>query len=190
MIVPEGYVSFEEVGRELQASYVNRDDSTPDGFDFDDAGWCNELWRIAAQLSIKGVWPAGGILNIPNANRRESRSGGWHGPNADYTPFENDWLDICDGKIISGEFAGCRLVILKVEWEGYLRERGGSPANKGGRPKHVAFEWYKARGFDRGGKYIGQLQSEMPKNADGDPPSPSTIRDWEKKYGKKPPPET
>lgn len=182
MIVPEGYISFKDVGRTLACSYVYADDTQPNGQDFNDGAWCDELWKVAEQLQIKGATGVGIILDIPADDRRETASRGWYGVHADYTPFENEWLDLSDGRIIAGDFKGCMIVIPKVEWETYLRERRGNPANLGGRPRLPAFEWYKARGFKRNGMTLKQLRREMPCDKRGNKPSDSTILSWENEF--------
>jgi len=69
MIVPKGYIAFEEAGRELASSYVYADDTQPNGQDFDDGAWCDELWKVAEQLQIKGATGLGIILDIPADDR-------------------------------------------------------------------------------------------------------------------------
>lgn len=55
-------------------------------------------------------------------------------------------------------------------------------AMKGGRPRHPAYDWYAQRGFERGGLSMNALQREMPRDDKGNPPSATTIREWEREH--------
>lgn len=54
----------------------------------------------------------------------------------------------------------------------------------GGRPRHPAYEWYSQRGFSRKqlGMSMKELQAQMPKDGNGNPPSETTIREWEREH--------
>lgn len=56
-----------------------------------------------------------------------------------------------------------------------------------GRPEHPAKAWYAARGFDRGGATIRELQDEMRNTLGVEPPKDRTIRKWEDANRNKPP---
>ncbi|MXP09607.1 hypothetical protein [Pseudoblastomonas halimionae] len=188
MIVPNGYVALKEASRVLQSDYVYPDNTMPNGFDFEHSGWTDELWALVGRLPIEGVNPRGDKLDIPPGDRREAP---WRGPTQDYSPLENEWLDLGEGRIKSGDYAGCMIVIPKAAWAAYLKEReSGQARATGGRPRHPAYEWYKAKAFDRGGKTVKELQREMPVDANGNPPSATTIHKWENENSKKPPAQT
>lgn len=98
-----------------------------------------------------------------------------------------------------GPYSGGHFVIntgAVDQFLGKLYKVAGSDeakVNKGGRPNHPAFNWYEERGFDRrvGSSQrltIKQLQAEMPKDANGNPPAETTIRDWEREYSPRKPP--
>jgi hypothetical protein len=90
-------------------------------------------------------------------------------------------------------YAGGHLIIPDQVFEefvrSYYREKpAAEPVQALGRPRHCAYEWYKERGFDREalGLSMKELQEAMPKDDDGNPPSATTIRSWERQ---KPPTE-
>ncbi len=59
--------------------------------------------------------------------------------------------------------------------------RAAFPVSSSGRPRHRAYEWYANMGFDRGDLTIKKLQRRMQDELGCDPPTPTTIRDWERK---------
>lgn len=54
------------------------------------------------------------------------------------------------------------------------------PVPSGGRPRHPAYEWYASEGFDRGERTVKELQKHMEEKFGCRPPSPTTLRQWER----------
>lgn len=97
-------------------------------------------------------------------------------------------------KISCRAYAGGHLILPEQVYEEFVRKYyGAKPVIEvaGGRPRHPAHDWYAERGFHRNGMSMKELQSEMPVDDNGKPPSETTIRAWESEnLQRKPPAET
>lgn len=89
-------------------------------------------------------------------------------------------------------YAGRHLIIPDQRLEEFVRNHYPSPTADApaGRPRHPAYDWYRERSFDRKalGLSMKELQAQMPKDANGNPPSETTIRDWEREHMQRKPP--
>lgn len=86
-------------------------------------------------------------------------------------------------------YSGGHLILPDQVYDEFVRSYYASkpkPETEGaaGRPRHPAYEWYGQRGFSRKqlGMSMKELQAQMPKDGNGNPPSETTIREWEREH--------
>lgn len=86
-------------------------------------------------------------------------------------------------------YAGGHLIIPDQVFEEFVRTNYASPTTSsadqtGGRPRHPAYDWYAGLGFNRKelGLTMKELQAQMPRDENGNPPAPTTIREWEREH--------
>lgn len=119
MAVPVGYTAFKEASKRLAER----------GFDCGE-DWASAVWDMFHDLPVKGLAPNGSRLDLECDELIDPVQADF--PRGIFSLGDNMKVDVFNGTFISGQFAGCILMVRTVDLNKYL-----TVPSKGGRPSNV-----------------------------------------------------
>lgn len=188
MAVPRGYVWLAKVRAELEREHMRKANLLND----DEAGLAaiestvDDMWQLLAAIPVFARSSTAERVELEAQDKVDPSLMRW--PAGYFSTSDNMRVDVRACKIIAGHFSGSDLLVRSADIDAW--RRGQKPPNKGGRPEHPAKSWYAGQGFKRGDRTIKVLQKQMEDATGKDPPSPTTIREWErsaKQFQREPP---